>query len=89
MKKKTPMKPAAKKAAPKKPAAKSVAKKAAPAPKLQAKPVKAVPSEIASSTPEPHKPGVHLPSKPAPAYAQMQQRAWASKPPPHKLRFNK
>jgi len=34
---------------------------------------------------EPHKPGLHLPMRPAPAYAQMIQRGWAHKPPPHKL----
>jgi hypothetical protein len=32
-----------------------------------------------------HKPGLHLPMKPAPAYAHMIERAWAHKPPPHKL----
>ena len=81
MKKKTPAKPAAKKAAPKKAAVKSAARKTAPAPKPRVKPAKPVAPVVA----EPHKPGVHLPSKPAPAYAQMQQNRWAGKPPPHKL----
>lgn len=83
MKKKTPAKSVAKKAPPKKPAVKPVAKKAAPKP--QAKPVKPAPAQVAPGTPEAHKSGVHQPSKPAPAYAQMQQRGWAGKPPPHKL----
>lgn len=89
MKKKTPKKTAAKKPAPKKPAAGSAAKKAALAPKPKVKTSKPAASEAAAGTMEPHKPGIHLPSKPAPAYAQMQQRAWAHKPPPHKLKFNK
>lgn len=83
MKKNPPAKPAAKKAAPKKPAAKPVTKKAAR--KAQAKPVKPALAQTTSGTAEAHKPGQHLPSKPAPAYAQMQQRGWAGKPPPHKL----
>jgi DnaK suppressor protein len=82
MKKKPPAKSTAKKAAPKKPAAKPVAKKAAPAPKVKPKLVTVTP---AAGDVEPRKPGQHPPSKPAPAYAQMQQRGWAGKPPPHKL----
>lgn len=79
-------------------ARKTVAKKAAPrkAPKklaakppvrrlrvLAAKPQAAV--TMPGAAPEAHKPGLHLPMKPPPAYAQMVQRAWAHKPPPHKL----
>ena len=79
-KKTTARKPAARKAAPKKAAAKPAAKPARPA-MPQAK-IAVVKPE---SQPETHKPGVHPPSKPAPAYAQMIQRLWARKPPPHKL----
>ncbi|HEV2214080.1 MAG TPA: hypothetical protein VGR64_02245 [Terracidiphilus sp.] len=68
-------------------------RKAAPAApaEARAKPVAAKPVEPAAQTvplplhAEPHKPGLHLPMRPAPAYAQMIQRAWAGKPPPHKL----
>lgn len=79
MKKKTPAKPAPKKTAAKKPA-KPAAKKVAPV--LRPKPVALA---VITPKPEAHKPGVHLPSKPAPAYAQMQQNRWAGKPPPHKI----
>src|SRR5215472_7232699 len=33
----------------------------------------------------PHRPGLHPPLRPAPAYAHMIERAWAHRPPPHKL----
>ena len=81
MKKKAPAKKTAKKATAKKPVPKRAKAKAPARPKPLPKP-----AGLAIITPaEPHKPGVHLPSKPAPAYSQMIQRGWAGKPPPHKI----
>jgi hypothetical protein len=99
MKKKTPARSAAKRAAPKKHAVKAAAKKAAPKkpaakqarpaakpePKLKAVASTAPVQAQQPTLPLPHRPGLHLPLKPAPAYAQMIQREWAHKPPPHKL----
>jgi hypothetical protein len=82
MKKRPPAKPVAKKVASKKPPAKPAPKKAAK-PKAKPKPAAVIPT---AGNAEPHKFGQHQPSKPAPAYAQMLQRAWASKPPPHKIK---
>lgn len=85
MKKKTPAKAAPKKAAAKKPAPKPAAKKATP--KARPKPAPQAKSAVVlpGAQTEQHKPGVHMPSRPAPAYSQMIQRGWAGKPPPHKI----
>lgn len=89
---------AKKKATPRKAVAKKTA--ARKAPKKRATPPKArklrlvVPQPkstpqprpvVVGLVPPPQRPGVHLPMKPPPAYAQMIQREWAHKPPPHKL----
>ena len=78
-------------------AAKPAAKKPRRAPAAKANPVAAKPMKPATpalplSLPvhlplhaAPDRPGLHLPMKPAPAYAQMIQRGLAGKPPPHKL----
>lgn len=92
---------AKKKAAPKKarsrkltakPAAKKPRRAAAKAKPVAAKAAKPADKTVLASLQmhlpihaAPHKPGLHLPMKPAPAYAQMIQRGWAGKPPPHKL----
>jgi len=82
-------KPSARKATAKKAAPRKAPKKLAAKPPVRRlrvvarKPQPAVVTIIA--VPETHKPGLHLPMKPPPAYAQMIQRAWATKPPPHKL----
>jgi len=97
MKKKTPARPAAKKkAAPKKARSRKLAAKPAAKKPRRAAPAKAKPAVAKTAKPAalpvhlplhaaPDRPGLHLPMKPAPAYAQMIQRGWAGKPPPHKL----
>ena len=76
-------KKAAARKAPKKRTAPAKANKlrlVAPKPALQPKP-----TVLSVAIPPPPRPGLHLPMKPPPAYAQMIQRDWAHKPPPHKL----
>lgn len=83
-----------KKLAAKKPAAKQklAAKRAKPAAKPKSAARRSLqpimmpaPTQAPTVIALPRKPGVHLPMKPAPAYSHMIERAWAHKPPPHKL----
>ena len=86
-------KPATRKAIAKKAAARKAPKKRAAPPKARKLRLvvplpKSTPQQkpaVVSLVAPPPRPGVHLPLKPPPAYAQMIQREWAHKPPPHKL----